>query len=223
MNEDEYTCERCDYKTKVLCNLKTHLTKKKQCQDILQSGKTTNQLYEALKVDKSNYNHKCEYCDAAFNSRQGKHQHIQHCKAKIINDDKDKIIEELRTQLTNNNNTSNVVSGGISNNASTSTGNITQNQNINITNNITQNIFVINNFGNENIEHILNDKDLLDKCMQELSSSSIENIVRKIYYDDNYPENHTIFGKNIRLNQVMVRENGEWVCKSYFFSFFICF
>ena len=196
------SCQRCGYNTTILCNIKSHFNRKITCNDILQCDKNPKQLLDELELSlsehKKEYKFICEYCQLTFKTSQGKYQHKQHCKKKVISNDKDKLIEDLKEQLKNI--------------ASTSSGNTTYN----ITqNNITQNIFVINNFGNENIDHIINDKELLTKCMSELDSSAIENVVRKVYYDDNYPENHTIFCKNIRLNQVMVRENGNWISKTF--------
>ena len=53
-----------------------------------------------------------------------------------------------------------------------------------ITNNITNNIQinVINNFGNENVDYVMKDKVFLEKCIRNLRSSGMMNLVEKIHY-----------------------------------------
>ena len=80
-----------------------------------------------------------------------------------------------------------------------------EHNNINIT--INQNInFIVNNFGSE-------DKQFLDKCMLSLKNG-ITDIIEKIYYDKDKPENHTVFMKSVKRNTVIVHDSGDWKIKA---------
>ena len=62
----------------------------------------------------------------------------------------------------------------------------------------------------ESISHVEHDGPFLDECLKKLHTSAIESVVEKVYFDDDHPENQTIFMKNVKLNQVMIREDGKW-------------
>ena len=78
---------------------------------------------------------------------------------------------------------------------------------------ITNNIIIVNDFGNEDVSYINQDKEFLKDCLKKLTTSAIESVVKKIYFDEDHPENHNIKMQNIRENQVIVKENNEWIRK----------
>lgn len=210
-----YNCERCGYTTNVLCNFKSHLKRKNQCYDLSSCGKSCYTLLEPYEKDRSNFKFVCEFCDRRFETSQGKYQHKQHCKNKEIFDEKDQLINTLQAKIAELQNTSQ--STTINNNNTINNNTINQNNTIN-ENTINQNItitIVVNNFGNECLDHVINDNAFLDKCMKELQTTALSNIVNKLYYDKDHPENHTIFLKNIKRNEVMVHEDGEWRSRTF--------
>lgn len=81
--------------------------------------------------------------------------------------------------------------------------NVTIHQNNNVT-------IIVNDFGKEETSHIEEDGQFLDECLKKLHTSAIESMVEKVYFDGDHPENHTILMKNVKMNQVMIRENGKW-------------
>lgn len=187
----EHICKRCGYTSNRLSNLKTHFQRKYPCIDNLQSGKSIQSLLEELSPDASTFSYKCIFCGVGFETRQGRYKHNKICQS-----NKDQIIETQNKEIKH-------LKEQLQASQSTTTHNnivITYNTNIS---------FVVNDFGNEDVSYIQSDKLFLDKCLKELSSG-IGALVEKIYFDDDHPENKTIMMKNFKLNQVMVKEDGEW-------------
>jgi rubredoxin len=190
-----YTCERCGYETNRISNIKTHFQRKKPCLDANQCGKTCCQLLEQLSspsvIEEELY--KCDGCGMAFQSTQGRSRHLISCKDfEILNLRRE--IQELKSKEPSTSN----ITHNITNN------NITTNNNCN---NIT---IVLNDFGSEDVSHVSNDTNFLDKCLRELSTSAIENLVERMYYHDDHPENKNVLMKSMKQNIVMVRTDGKW-------------
>ena len=194
----EYRCERCNYTTNKMCNIKMHFSRKVPCNDLFSIGKSCVQLLDELTHSISTNVYECELCHRSFKTAQAKSKHVISCKQielhnlmvenERIKNELLKLKESNTTNITTNNNTTN-----------------------NITNNIT---VVLNDFGNESISHIVNDKEFLDGCLKRLLTTAIEEIIEKVYYDDEHPENRNILMKNKKLNQVVVHSNGEWKCRN---------
>ena len=74
-----YMCARCGYDTIKISSMKTHLSKKKECKDILACGISANKLL-------NNYiEFKCNLCDKYCESLRNKLQHETVCKLEIEN------------------------------------------------------------------------------------------------------------------------------------------
>lgn len=64
----------------------------------------------------------------------------------------------------------------------------------------------MNDFGREDISYVKDNKVFVDSCFKELSTA-VRNVIEKIYFDKDHPENRTILMRNRKLDQVMVRDN----------------
>ena len=84
--------------------------------------------------------------------------------------------------------------------------NITNNNNINQTNNV----IMINNFGNEDLSHIT-----LQDYKKYFSTyfKGFLNFIEKVHFDDNMPENHNICLTNLKSKDIKVYENDKWIAK----------
>lgn len=180
----EYTCERCGTNFTQLYNLKRHLNKKQTCSDNLQCNKSVKDIIEALNLHRDDFKYTCKHCQKKFACRQNLHQHKSCC--------------HMRPQTINNNT-------NIYNN------NTTNNINNNINNNVTIQL-VLNNFGSEDLSHILKDHSFLDQCIKSITTA-IPTIVAKIHYDPNKPENNNVQLKSSKRKAVMVYQDGAWVEK----------
>ena len=131
----------------------------------------------------------CMYCNTVFTHKSNKYHHLKICKEKLINEQKQLIINNNNT--TNNNTINNI------------TNNINSN---NITNNNTINI-QLNNFGQENVSYL--SPEFLNNCY-DLGPKSIKNIILGIYFDENHPENHTVKLISLKNEYVNVHKDGDW-------------
>lgn len=88
------------------------------------------------------------------------------------------------------------------------------NQSHNMTHNQTVHIeqVVVNNFGNEDLEHILSNKKFMMKCMKN-GPYGFLNLIDRVYQDEKHPENHTIRKMTKRGPIFQVRQHGQWVIR----------
>lgn len=190
----EYICKRCGYATNLVANMKTHLRRKTPCVDNNNCGITCGDLIKEYEKDTSTFDFICKTCDLKFKTRQGLNYHKRNngCKLNEIQE-KDKKIKELQEEIIKLRNVNNTGHGII----------------YNTTNNIT-NITIVYDFGQEDILYIKDNPDFIKECLLDIPSG-LRKVVKKIYFDKDHPENHTITMKNLKLNQVMVREDGQWM------------
>ena len=214
-----YDCKRCGHECHQMSNLKYHLNRKLPCENILNCEKSTIELLDDLKENRSGdeYKYSCQLCDKQFKRSSNLSQHKHYCKV-IKNKEKDDEIAKLKAELESlkKNTLIETTNDTTSNNPSTSA---TTSNTINITNitNITQpninitinKLIIVNNFGSEDISHIVNNIEFLDKCMSSITRG-LPIIIEKIYYDKDKPENHNVFIKSIKRKSGIIYENNEW-------------
>jgi len=198
-----YNCDRCGYTSKFIDSLKKHLKRKKICSPIYSNIDISELKKKYCTKDKT---YKCEYCNNIFETSMKKYTHKLKCKNDNENDYKNKIktLENEITELKNivKNIQNNTINNNTTNN--NTTNNNTTNNNIDTQNN---NI-IINNFGNESLEHIT--KEFLDKCLLRMNTG-IKDLIKNIHFNDNIPENKNIKFKSERYNLLQKYENGEWL------------
>jgi heptaprenylglyceryl phosphate synthase len=86
----------------------------------------------------------------------------------------------------------------------------TNNSNIENQNNIeTQNIIVVNSFGNENIEHLTD--QIICKLIQYSPFKCVPELIKKIHFDPEHPENHNIKLTNKKLNYAEIVKDNKWI------------
>jgi hypothetical protein len=86
----------------------------------------------------------------------------------------------------------------------------THNDNSTNTTNIeTQNIIVVNSFGNENVEY-LTDK-IVCKLIHNAPFTCIPQLIEKIHFDPDHPENHNIKITNKKMNYAEIVRNNKWI------------
>ena len=185
-----YKCKRCGYVTEKLANLKHHYNRKNICKDSLKCGKTYQGLLSEMDGE---FLFNCP-CGQFFESKQGLNQHKSFCQeSEDLQKQVENLLEEnkrLKEQLKN------TPQAVVHNNS--------------ITNNVANTINIYN-FGNEDISHVVQDKQFLSKCFAKIETSGIIKIVENIYFNDDYPKNQTIKMVNINKDHVMIRENNLWV------------
>lgn len=186
-------CKRCGHEASSLWNLKNHLNRAKPCPDINHCGKSPSELLDEFTVDKSDWEHECDKCGAKYKSRQGLYYHKKNNKCKV---------EDVRTHNEASTSTSMVVnSSGNNNNVVVNSAGAVVGNTVNIN-------IIINNFGDETVEYLLNNKEFMDNSIK---STGMINIIDKIYNDDDHPENKTVHSQNKKANTFKIRQNDKWV------------
>ena len=95
----------------------------------------------------------------------------------------------------------------------TSSGNNTTNNNntTNIENqNVTQNVFIVNNFGNENTDY-LTGKIVKNLIKNNAPFACIPRLIQSIHFNPKHPENHNIKVTNARDKHAKIFKDNKWI------------
>ena len=149
----------------------------------------------------------CKFCTKNCSRSDNLKRHLKTCKKKKIHDlalleEKNKEIELLKNQLIETNKTSVLTTNNTNN-----TNNNTNNHINNNSHNTTNNTIIINNYGEENIDH-LGKKYLLNLFGR--THRAIPLLVEKIHFDPEHPENQNIKLPNKKLPYIKIRKNDKW-------------
>lgn len=194
----EWICKRCLHSTSTKSNLLSHLRNKKVCSVDKEEGGIDIQIQsyiDDLLTPKQPKKYSCPHCDSRFSYNQSMNKHIRGCKNNPANqkDDKDKLIEELQSQIEQLKNQQSQPSTTVINNNNNGTI-------INITINK-------NNFGSENTSYI---SDEFIKYCIENPSKGIAELIENIHYHPEHPENHNIRCKSLKKNVFEKLVDSEW-------------
>jgi hypothetical protein len=195
-NINKYVCDRCGHTTSTKSNLLQHLRKKKPCMTI-NSNKACIDIIESLlqpKEDKKDKKYQCEYCLLFFGTAVGKCKHKKLCikRPELQLETTIKSLQEQINQLQKNHaeviqelKVHHKLGDTIYNN----TDNSIQNQ---------QNIkIVIKNYGSETLNHLT--PEFFKACLLN-PSKGLTNLIEKIHYNPNVPENYNIRHKSTKQN-----------------------
>ena len=210
-----YTCELCNFSTKLKGNYKQHISSKKHrlnCGDL-----TTDDLIYGAKPEMSQNEpkqtftmsqnspqdnkkkFKCDYCESTFSSHASKRKHELHrCKS---GNNLEKIIKELEKK---HDEEKKVLYGKIEQ-LIDKVGDTTTN----ITNN-TQNI-ILNSYGSEDLSHIT---DSIKSNLLKIPYVMIPKMIEAVHFNDDKPENKNIFLPNKKDNKIKVFQDNKWVYKN---------
>ena len=221
-----FTCEQCGYFTQTKCNLKKHTNRKTKCGETKQTKQNnvvnpcdfSSEEKDELNVKctacdktlrKRNFtNHTrtcrgvskdaCMYCLTRFDIQQSRSRHQKTCKLNPLNNHGKFATVKVDTQPATIPN--NMMTGNITNN----NNNIIDNS-INIDNSIVNNITVVN-FGNENINLLMNSEDprLKSACKYILDTIDL------VHFNVAHPENQNVRKLNKKSNLMEFRTNDRW-------------
>lgn len=215
-----HECIRCDYKTKNVVDFRKHLQRKILCEAIKGDVSLDDLKKKYLSPKMIVLN--CPKCAKGFSSTHGYKSHIEKCTASnpqatntsdvLTRNDikmiKDEIISEITDKVTlrvmlqvKDMLTKIVAEAGQS---TVINNNITDNH---IDNRVDTINIVVNRFGGEKIDHLLEDVDFMKSCFEKHENGLIDFMLRK-WFDSDHPENHSI--QKVSNNVVKVLENTEW-------------
>lgn len=89
------------------------------------------------------------------------------------------------------------------------TTNTTNNSHIKNQTNIENQYIVVNSFGHENIDHLTD--QIICKIIKTAPFTSVPQLIEKIHFDPDHPENHNIKITNKKLNYAEIVRDNKWV------------
>jgi len=216
-----YNCNICNYITKRQYDFNKHLKTKKHLNNVKNyeeenKKKTTQNLkipHFSLKIPQntsqiSDHNnkelYKCEYCNKEFSRIDNLNRHIEkYCKKKR---ELDKMENENSKIIEKQNKIIDLQSKQINKLLEKNAKQINNTQNNNNSTNIINNIH-INNYGEENLEMLTD--EFKERCITRPFYAIID-IIKKIHFNDDYPENKNMRLVNKRDNKIQVLTDGKW-------------
>ena len=221
-----YDCEICNFSSKFKNDLNRHLNTKKHINNVksydMNNGnyieKTGKKDSKGLKIKKKGLKKDskglktnlqipdnsnkfvCEYCNIALKTRPIMLRHIKKiCKEK----------QELYKEQNENKELQEIIksqSKQITKLLEKNGKQINNTQNNNSHNTINNTIH-INNYGEENLEMLTD--EFKEKCVSRPFYAILE-IIKKIHFNDDYPENKNMRLVNKRDNKIQVLDDGKW-------------
>ena len=88
-------------------------------------------------------------------------------------------------------------------------GNTTNNSHIKNQTNIENQYIVVNSFGHESIDHLTD--QIICKIIKTAPFTSVPQLIEKIHFDPDHPENHNIKITNKKLNYAEIVRDNKWV------------
>jgi hypothetical protein len=73
----------------------------------------------------------------------------------------------------------------------------------------TQNVIVVNSFGQENTEYLTD--QIVSKLIKNGPFTCLPKIIERIHFDPNHPENHNIKVTNKKLNYAEIIKDNKWI------------
>ena len=214
----DYKCECCNYFTKIKTQYLRHLKSKKHIKFSLSYGQKGEKKYKSPHLyhnlphfttqtqNHSFFNcepHRCQYCEKSFSREDSliRHQN-DNCKKKNmevrVEGQYQELIKLLEKEREDHKEQLDKVLDRV--------GNTTIN---NHTNNLTQtNNVQLNNYGSENLDM------LTDKFMKKMVSfpyTAIPKMIKKIHFNEKYPENQNIRMLNKRDGKLQILQQDKWI------------
>jgi hypothetical protein len=224
-----YNCNICDYITKRQYNYNKHLNTKKHINNeksydmnngnyiektekkdskglkIKKKGlkKDSKGLKTNLQIPDNSNKFVCEYCNLALKTRPIMLRHIKKsCKKKQELYKEQNENKELQEIIKSQSKQISKIEKKLEKNGKQI--NNTQNNN---SNNTINNTIHINNYGEENLEMLTD--EFKEKCVTRPFYAILE-IIKKIHFNDDYPENKNMRLVNKRDNKIQVLDDGKW-------------
>jgi hypothetical protein len=177
-----YECKRCGYSTSRRNDMYKHFNRLKICDSVYRDI-SIEECIENMEMEKER--NVCEYCKKTFIKKKSILKHFCTEKIKRLEKELENKILELSNQPKN-----------------------TINNNTNCNN--TYNIININSFHNSDYSR-LPPEEVFKCCLMDTKEQNvprIENLLEKLHFDKNFPENHNIKIENRRTNKILTF-NGE--------------
>ena len=201
-----FTCQICNYSTKIKCNYIKHLNTKKHKKRLyeLEENDTINK--KSIKMTpndpamtpndpKIKKKFRCDYCNTTFSTKAHKRRHEMHKCKNEDNPERNNTIKKLEDEKKE---LYNYIDKLINKVGNTTNNNTINNNNINIH---------LNNFGEEDISHLTTQ---IMTALIKGPCKMIQNAIKFIHFNDSKPENKNICITNVKSKHIKVFKNNKW-------------
>lgn len=217
-----FECARCGYTTLKRDLLTKHLKRKVPCtpKDADSQQVTMGDLLVQFRTraprchrDADTNMYSCSWCHKLFKSRNGKCKHMKHCTAKLIAEEKESSIIEIKGQLQEQRLQyaelkqmyERLEQEMLKRNVTQiHVGDCTQNNNL---------ILNIRPFGQENLDYLLTGDDPALKGILEDRGTFFQNLVKAIHFNEEHPENMNVYVSNLRGKHALVYDGLQFSVK----------
>ncbi len=219
-----HRCMRCGYEATTRQNLMKHITKESVCNNILDDITKEDMMAQLTMAAQSRYStvacHECTWCQRRYRHMPSLYRHKHTCPARPDTAAADEGVRSAtQSDIHNTDNNGATVTGQqtagdhSTNNVTTTDDHstTTNNNNNSSTNDQSTNIHVtINHYGNESIDHILENHDFMKRCAKSMLYQGIPNLLQKIHFDDEHPENQNVKLRSIKRDLMEIFSEDRW-------------
>ena len=209
-----YNCDCCHFTTLLKSNYTNHMLTKKHIRNSqIVSPKLAQISFPLAQISPMVY--PCKYCDQPFKHKSSLSKHIKYSCTKNKTEDLTELVRLMNLQIeTQRNEFQNVIktqSRQIENQSrqiEKLMGKLEINGSFNTTN--IQNIQLLN-YKDTDVSH-LTDEDYR-RCIKKVCFC-VMNLIEKVHYNPDKPENMNIYISNMKDKYMMVYEDGKWLLKN---------
>ena len=218
-----YTCECCNFTSKLKGDYNRHIQTKKHLERIQMYPKmypNVSNMYPNVSTENdlsSEKRFECKYCGKSYKYSQGLSKHIKYTCKKNKDEDLKELVKLMNEKIENMEKKYAKTQKMLENEIEKRDKKITKlSKKLQI--NIHDNNIITNNYNNiqllnykdTDISHLTTD-DFINSIKR--INNCVKTLTEKIHYNPEKPENMNIYISNLKNDYVTVYENGEWVLK----------
>ena len=199
-----YTCEMCNFSTKIKTHHKRHLNTNKHKNNLkeimeIDCTMSQNEPKRANNEPQFDEKYKCDYCEATFKTMPIKRRHENYrCK-----NNTESMLKKENLKLKNEKQLLYKQIEKLIDKAGNTTINNTQN-------NMQTNNIKLNSYGNEDMSHIT---DSLKTQLLKIPFGMIPKLIEAVHFNNEKPENKNIALTNKKENKIKIFSNDKWIYK----------
>ena len=217
-----YKCNNCNYSTNRKSNFLSHINRRSPC--VKENLDDASLEFSDSTLSKDGKIFKCDKCNKEFSTKWNLKRHLGSCnnidngtlKCEICQIEFTSVRSKNKHKRTvacipihlQNNINNNV--NNITNHNTTTNNNNNHNNTLNITNNNIQNNIVVNAFGKENYDYLLDENHRLKKIIEN-KDAFMQKMITLVHFDKEHPENHNIMMTNMQSKHVHVYDGQKFV------------
>ena len=204
-----YNCECCQFITLLKSNHTNHLLTKKHIRNSqIVSPKLAKISFELAQISPIVY--PCKYCDQPFKHKSSLSKHIKYSCTKNKTEDLTELVRLMNLQIETQRNQIQNQTKQIDNQHK-QIEKLMGKLDMTGTFNTTINHIQLLNYKDTDVSH-LTDADY-KKCIQKVCFC-VMNLIEKVHYNPDKPENMNIYISNLKDKYLMVYEDGKWLLKN---------